>query len=175
MSMCEVCSDRMPAVASGRGEWSLAEREHLAGCTDCAAEWALVSAVLALGRDVSVDPGVIAPQLLERVRAAEHQERRRRWLRRSAQVVGLAAAAVLVLMIVPRRGNGPVRQVPVTATSDAPGLQLAELDGAAPSELEAVLAEFDEPAVPASSLDGPDVEGLDVSQVERALRSWEES
>jgi hypothetical protein len=37
-----------------------------------------------------------------------------------------------------------------------------------------VLAEFDEPAVPASSLDGLDLEGLDMSQVERALRSWEE-
>ena len=44
-----------------------------------------------------------------------------------------------------------------------------------PAELQAVLAEFDEPEVPASALDGPDVEGLDVSQVERALRSWEES
>jgi predicted anti-sigma-YlaC factor YlaD len=174
VSMCEACSDRMPAVASGRSEWSAAEREHLAGCRHCAAEWKLVSATAALGRSVAVDPGVIAPRLLERVRAAEHQERRRRWLRRSAQVVGLAAAA-LVLIMVPRRGNGPVRQVPVTAASKAADLQLAELDGAAPAELQAVLAEFDEPEVPASALDGPDVEGLDVSQVERALRSWEES
>ena len=175
MSMCEACSDRMPAVASGQSEWSVAERDHLAGCRDCAAEWKLVSAAAALGRSVAVDPGVIAPRLLERVRAAEHQERRRRWLRRSAQVVGLAAAAALFLMMVPRRGNGPVRQVPVTAASEATDLQLAELDGAAPAELQAVLAEFDEPEVPASALDGPVVEGLDVSQVERALRSWEES
>ena len=54
-------------------------------------------------------------------------------------------------------------------------LQLAELDDAAPAELEIVLAEFDAPALPESSLDGPDIEGLDQSQVEQALRSWEES
>ena len=54
-------------------------------------------------------------------------------------------------------------------------LKLAELDDAEPAELEIVLVEFEEPVVPASSLVGPDLEGLDVSQLERALRSWEES
>ena len=58
----------------------------------------------------------------------------------------------------------------------SPGeLQLAELDDAAPAELEVVLTEFDTPVAAASSLDGPDLEGLDMSQIERALRSWEES
>ena len=61
-------------------------------------------------------------------------------------------------------------------TVAAPGeLQLVELDDAAPEELEMVLADFDAPAAMESSLDGPDLEGLDTSQMERALRSWEES
>ena len=54
-------------------------------------------------------------------------------------------------------------------------LQLAELDDAAPAELEMVLAEFDEPVETTSTLDGPDLEGLDISQMDSALRSWEES
>ena len=175
MNMCEACSDRMPSVASGRSEWPAAEREHLAGCSDCAAEWTLVSAASALGRDITMDPAALMPRLLQRVRAADHEERQRRWVRRSVQVAGLAVAAVVLLTIVPRqRTVVPGQPSPVAATQTA-GLQLAELDGAAASELAAVLAEFDEPAVTGSSLDGPDVEGMDVSQVERALRSWEES
>ena len=54
-------------------------------------------------------------------------------------------------------------------------LQLAELDDAAPAELEMVLAEFDDPVETTGSLDDPDLEGLDISQMDSALRSWEES
>ena len=69
---------------------------------------------------------------------------------------------------------GPVAPAPKCV--EVPGeLQLAELDDAAPAELEMVLAEFEEPASPESSFDSPDLEGLDMSQVESALRSWEES
>lgn len=176
MNRCEAVSERMPAVASGRGEWSPAELEHLAGCGDCTAEWELVSAASVLGRTIAVDPRTLTPRLLERVRVARREDRQRRWVARSAQVAGLAIAAVLLLTIVPRRRDvAPIPTSPGVATTEVAGLQLAELDGAAPSELETVLAEFDEPTLPGSSLDGPDVEGLDMSQVERALRSWEES
>jgi predicted anti-sigma-YlaC factor YlaD len=164
----------MPAVALGRSEWLPAELEHLKGCPDCMAEWELVSAASQLGRSVTVDMAGLTPRLQERIRVSRGDELRRRWVRWSA-VAGLAAAAVLLLTIVPRRqGVEPVVPQPATRAGAA-SLQLAELDDAAPSELELVLAEFDEPAVPGSSLDGPDVDDLDVPQVEHALRSWEES
>lgn len=176
MSMCEAVSDRMPAVASGRSEWTAEEQAHLARCDDCAAEWALMGAVAKLGRDVAVDEATLVPELLARVRQAKWEERRRVLVRRGVQLGGLAVAAGLLLVMVPRwRTVVPARTAPVVVSAEAGELQLAELDDAAPAELEMVLAEFDEPAVPASSLDGPDLEGLDMSQVERALRSWEES
>ncbi len=177
MSMCEGVSDRMPAVATGISEWTPAEREHLAGCTGCAAEWKLVSVAATLGRNVTLDTTALAPRVLERVRTAAREDQRRRWARRAAQLGGLAIAALLLLVLMPRQHSVTPAgsSTDATISQTAPPLQLAELDGAAPAELEMVLVEFDEPSVPASSLDGPDLEGLDLSQVERALRAWEES
>lgn len=174
MIMCEAVSDRMPAVASGTDDWTPAEREHLAGCAECLAEWKVVSAAARLGTDVTVNAAGLAAGVLDRMRSARQEDQRRRWVRRVAVAGGLAVAAMLLLVVVPRnRVAGPA---PVGVVRAEPAeLQLAELDGAAPAELEMVLVEFDEPAVPVSSLDGPDVEELDMSTVERALRSWEES
>lgn len=177
MSMCEALSDRMPAVASGRGEWTAAEREHFAGCAECSAEWRLVSVAATLGHDVTVDAAGLTPRLLEQVHAAARADQRNSWVRRVAVMGGLAIAAMLLLIVVPRNSRvAPMPQASgIVIAAPAQLLQLAELDDAAPTELEMVLVEFDEPAVPGSSLDGPDLEGLDMSQVERALRSWEES
>ena len=172
MSLCDAVSDRMPLVASGRSEWTAEELAHLASCGECAAEWTLVRAASQMGREMTVD-AAITPMVLERVRVAKAAEQRHRLVTRTAVAGTLAVAAVLLLVMVPRQA-GPAPQAPNVAMNQEE-LQLAELDDAAPAELEMVLMEFDGPVVPASSLDGPDVEGLDVSQVERALRSWEES
>jgi hypothetical protein len=137
----------------------------------------LVRSASRLGGLVSADEAALVPQLLERLRQAKWEERRRVLMRRAAQLGSLAVAAVVLLVLVPRWRTElpapPAASVPVVSGGTGE-LQLAELDDAAPAELEMVLAEFDEPAVPASSLDGLDLEGLDMSQVERALRSWEE-
>jgi hypothetical protein len=176
MSMCDTISDRMPAVAGGRGEWTPEEHAHLASCGGCAAEWKLLMAASALGRHLTVDAMGLTPIVLGRVRAARAEEQRSRWVKRGALVGAMALAAALLLVMVPRRGQlGETPTGSGVAVVETGELRLAELVDAAPAELEIVLAEFDGPAVPASSLDGPDVEGLDQSQVERALRSWEES
>lgn len=175
MSMCEAVSDRMPGVASGQTAWTEAERAHLVTCGDCAAEWQLVSVAARLGRDVTVNADRIAPLVVSRVRSAKQADERQRKVRWMVKAGGLAIAALLLLILVPRRRSGEVPATPAGVAAQPAELQLAELDDAAPTELEMVLVEFDEPAVPASSLDGPDLEGLDVSQLERALRSWEES
>jgi len=176
VSTCEAVSDRMPSVAAGRGEWLAGELAHLGACRECAAEWKLVSEASMLGRGIVVDQAKLTTAVLERVRAAHQGDRQRRWVARSAQVAGLAVAAVALLTIIPRgRDTAPVQPPPMVAIQAPARLPLAELDGAAPSELEVVLTEFDAPTPAGSSLDGPDVEGLDMSQVERALRSWEES
>lgn len=174
MNQCEAVSDRTPAVAAGRSEWTAAEQAHLAACPDCAAEWKLVTVSTGLGRDITVDTARVTPVVLERVRAAGDADQRSRWVRSASVVSSLAVAALLLLVLVPKRG--PVSLGPMgVAGADGGDLQLAELDDAAPAELEMVLVGFDEPAEPASSLDGPDLEGLDMPTVESALRSWEES
>lgn len=174
MSMCEALSDRMPAVASGQSEWTAEEQAHLASCRECAAEWELVNAVTHLGRDMVVDAEALTPVVLKRVGAAKAEENRSRWVRQAVAVGALAAAAVLLVLRMPDDAPDPL--LPRAGVTMEPGeLQLAELDDAAPAELEMVLAEFEEPASPESSFDSPDLEGLDMSQVESALRSWEES
>ena len=176
MTMCEAVSDRMRAVAAGHSEWTAEERAHLASCSDCGAEWTLVSMASNLGRDVTLETGTLTTLVLKQVRAAKSKETRQRWVRQSIIAVGgLAIAAAALLMLVPARQEAP-EGPPVGATVGVPGeLQLAELDDAAPAELEMVLADFDAPAAMESPLDGPDLEGLDTLQMERALRSWEES
>ena len=171
MTLCEALSDRMPAVASGRTEWTAEERGHLASCRECAAEWELVNAVTHLGRDMVVDAEALTPVVLKRVGAAKAEERRSKWVRQAVAVGALAAAAVLLVLRMPEDTPDPL-----LPRVEVPGkLQLAELDDAAPAELEMVLTQFEEPASPENSFDGPDLEGLDMSQVESALRSWEES
>jgi hypothetical protein len=175
MSMCEEVSDRMPAAASGRSEWTAEERAHLASCSDCAAEWMLVVTASNLGRDVTVDAAALTPLVLNRARAAKVEATRQRWLRQSIVVAGLAIAAVVLLMLVPARNKAPEVPLGGVMVEARGGLQLAELDDAAPADLEMVLAEFDERVETTSTLDGPDLEGLDISQMDSALRSWEES
>jgi len=173
MSMCEAVSDRMPAVASGQREWTAEERGHLASCRECAAEWELVNAVTHLGRDMVVDAEALTPVVLKRVGAAKAEARRSRWVRQAVAVGALAA--VLLVLRMPDDTPDPLLPRGEVAMESPGELQLAELDDAAPAELEMVLTEFEEPASPESAFDGPDLEGLDMSQVERALRSWEES
>jgi len=175
MSMCDEMSDRMPSAASGRREWTAEERAHLASCRDCASEWTLVVTASNLARDVTVDTAALTPLVLNRARAAKVEATRQRQLRQSMAVAGLAIAAVVLLLLVPARNKA--REVPpVGVMVEARGeLQLAELDDAAPAELEMVLAEFDDPVETTGSLDDPDLEGLDISQMDSALRSWEES
>ena len=127
----------------------------------------LVGPASRLGRDVTVDAAALTPMVLERVRAAKVEARRSRWVRQAVAVGSLAAAAVLLVLLMPDEA-GPVATATEVATEMPGELQLAELDDAGPGELEMVMTEFEEPGSPASSLDGPELEGLGMSQV-RAL------
>jgi hypothetical protein len=139
MKRCEQVSDRMPAVASGAGVWSEDERQHVASCESCAAEWRLLQSVDGLGARLPMpDPAVLATAVLARVRDAEATDRRSRRRRRLGWIVGLASAAALAVTVL-------VRQPPESETVVVPvafELPLAELEGASDEELRAVLAEI---------------------------------
>ena len=139
MTLCEQLSDRMPAVAAGE-QWTAAEAAHLAGCADCAAEWAVVAATHQLGADL---PGLNAHHVTEwvlgRLRAERAEVRARR---RGLALVGLAAAAALAVAVWTGRPAGPAGGGR-TGAAAAADLSLVELDSLRAPELEALLHSMD--------------------------------
>src|SRR6218665_3118122 len=103
MTMCEAMTDRMPDVAHGRGAWSAAEREHLATCAACRVEWEIVSGAAAMGEGLLPDPARLTAGVLERISNDRAVQRGTAWQSPAAQLVALAAAAVILLAVVGRR------------------------------------------------------------------------
>jgi anti-sigma factor RsiW len=181
MTICEGLSDRMPAIAAGRGDWTAEERAHLDACADCRAEWALVEAVQGIGGSVAprIEPAAMSTAVLARVREAEHADRRRATTRWALTWGSLAAAAALTLVVLfggPDPAGPEVATVPTveSATDVAFQVPLPELDGAEPEELQAVLDGLEVPLGESSTLDDG-LPGDDVTQqdMERVLRAWE--
>ena len=129
---CQELSDRMPAVAAGAATWSQEEAEHLRTCADCRAEWAVVSAGRVVGAQASIDADALAARVLHRLRTEPVVRRfpRRYWL------IGLAAAAVIAIVLLPARlPRGPA--APLSSGPAAPpvgrrrpGLDALAADGA---------------------------------------------
>jgi hypothetical protein len=137
MTVCEQLSDRMPAIAAGE-QWTVAEAAHLAGCADCAAEWAVVAASHRLGADL---PGLNAHQVSERVLGRLRAERAIRARRRGLAFAGLAAAAAIAVAVWTGRPAGPAGGR--TGAAAAADLSLVELDSLRAPELEALLHSMD--------------------------------
>jgi hypothetical protein len=160
MSGCEWLSERMPAVALGRAEWTADEIQHLNGCRACQEEWEVVQRTNRLGQEIgrSLAAGPTSQVLRERLaRARAARARRRTW-----SYAGLAAAAAVTAVVWTHRP--PPRTLP-HATAIVAGLPMAlpELDGLQPAELESVLQMMDDPAPADSTLD----------ELESFLDSWE--
>jgi hypothetical protein len=180
MTICERMSDRMPSVSAGRATWTPEEREHLDACVDCQAEWTVVRAAAEVGARVPsrTTPEALAAAVRERVREAEHADRRRATTRWALRWGGLAAAAALMLAVLFR---GPASAGPEAEGDPGAGalaevaflLPLPELDDAESDELQAVLDGLEAPLGESSTLDG--LLGEDVTQqdLERVLRAWE--
>jgi hypothetical protein len=174
MTECESMQERMPLVAHGQSEWTGAELGHLAACPDCSAEWRLVQTAARLGGPAArrLDPGRISVAVLGQLAAAR---RGARW-RRGGWLAGLAAAAVLVLMV----WGGSHRRGATTGTPESPAanaqalhVPLAELENLDASELEAVLEGLDAPLGSQAAPDAPHLGDLNDDQLERVLRSLE--
>jgi hypothetical protein len=159
MSGCQRISDRMPAVALGRAEWTSDEVQHLSGCPSCQDEWDVVQRSSHLGREIGLglDADSTSETLLEHLDHARVERlRRRTW-----SFAGLAAAATIAAVVWIQRPSRPVHPAPAVVA----GLQitLPELDGLQPAELDSVLQTIDEPAPADSTLD----------ELEGFLDSWE--
>jgi hypothetical protein len=158
----EALLDRMPEVAAGRAPWSEGEQAHLAGCASCREEWVLVQAAATIGGAVEREFDAAGAARAVGARWRERPAPVARPFRRLA-LAGLAAAAALALVLLPR-GTSPAA-VPLPF--------LNELDALSTEEL-ALLADGLEP--PLAELEIPEdapLSDLDTIQLERVLRSLE--
>lgn len=166
---CGAVQDKLPLVVHGTATWTPAEAAHLARCAACDAERALVERAARLGGEAAarIDSAALAAGVLREV---NRRRRSDRWIRR-AGLVGLAAAAALVVMVgVPGRGVAPTTGLTEVATLTLP---LAELDSLDAYQLEAVLEGFDAPVGEMTPGPAPSFDDLNDAQLERVLRSLE--
>jgi anti-sigma factor RsiW len=161
----------MAEVLNQHGEWTAEERAHLAQCTDCAAEVALMSKARAIGHglpplDLERVAARVGARLADRSTVSAGTARFRRW-----SLIGLATAAVVALAVLIRPKERSVETVANVAAPVA-GRLLTELDELSASELEVVLRDWDhdENDRPEALLDMGE---LTPDELERVLRSWE--
>lgn len=175
--ICGTVQDKLPLVAHGRAAWTAGEAAHLASCADCAAEREVVERATRLGAGAAarLDTAKLAAGVLGEIGRRRRQDR---W-RRNAGMIGLAAAAVLVVAVAlrtpqrPQLAQRPDSVAPVTVAAGVLTLPLAELDSLDVGQLQAVLDGLDSPVGEATPGEAPSFGDLDDSQLERVLRSLE--
>jgi hypothetical protein len=163
---CHELSERMPAVARGTASWSPTEAEHLRTCADCRAEWAVVTAGAAVAQGVSPDADAMAARVLQRLRTepVRRSHHRVRWL------VGLAAAAVVVLVL--SRGT-PTAPLPRGPAAPPLSVDLSGLDALNAADLQLILDAVDTPWTETSTADAPSLDDLNDQELARVARAME--
>lgn len=173
MTDCGWLSDRIPAVAVGRAQWTPEEVRHLNECRICQREWELIRVAGRLGDSVglSSDSPAMASLVLHRLRR-EREVRRRR---RTWSFTGLAAAATIAAAVwtgaMERGTTPPPSPGPVVAAGLA--IPLPELESLQAAELDSVLQTMDEPNVSEATVDEPGLGDLNSDELESVLDSWE--
>ena len=164
MSSCHDLNDWMPAVARGEAAWSPAEAAHLAGCAECRDEYAVVRAGASAGAGAVLDVDRLTAGVLERLRTEPMKPPARAW----RWVAGLAAAAVLLAVLLPRESAVPAGAVEAPVAAHVPGL-----DGLGAGELAEVLEVMDTRWTDVPTIDAPSLDDLDPQELERLERPWE--
>lgn len=172
MSDCGWLSDRMPAVALGRAEWTEEETRHVSGCPACQGEWELVRLSSRLGQDVAakLDAGSTTRAVFQRLARVRQEDRFRRQSWTFAALTTAAAIAVVVWTGRPVTRAVAPSAGPVVAASLL--IPLPELDNLDPAELNTVLQTIDESLV-GGPTDTPGSVALDDDDLEGVLNIWE--
>ncbi len=173
MRDCELLSDRMTAVALGRGEWAPDEARHFASCESCQEEWSLIQIANGLADGTpSMDVPALTSRLQQRLRLARLERRRQQ---RAWGFAGLATAAGLAAAIaIGLPGSRPEAQrLPPQVVAGRLQISLPELDDLQPSELDSVLQTMDEPATGGSTVEVPGLGELNDTELKTVLDTWE--
>lgn len=169
---CELLVDKMSLVVHHQASWSPEEVTHLAACANCAACWRVVSIAPRLG-DMTAQR-LDLPRITREVHDRLARDRRARRWKRTGWLTGLAAAAVLTVMVWNSRAHRPVVPPTVASVSGAAlAVPLAELEGLDGDQLQAVLEALDPPLGATGGGPNSSFGDLDDSQLERVLRSLE--
>ncbi len=170
MIECAELADRMPDVWHGRAAWTDEEAAHLANCPGCRAEWRLVETGAALHADRAVSSERIAAAVLDRLRTEPRVAVRRiPWRGVALVMTGIAAALILVVVI-------PRRHQPAPATTDAVAAAtplIPELNDLSESELHSVLQMLQASVDDGAAGGLPRLGDLDDTQLEQLLRAEE--
>ena len=171
MTECERLSDRMPDVALHRAAWSAEETVHLAGCSECRAEWDLIQTARRLEeRAPGVDPAAIAASVQRRLVVEREARRRARWIWTAAG--SAAAAAALAIAVIAEREDRPA-VAPLAVAEAEPLMPLPELEGLEPAQLDTLLDALDEPFAGTSTLESSTLGDGAEAELERILATWE--
>ena len=157
-------SDRMAAVVNGRSTWTPAEAMHLAECPQCDTELTLLHEVRSLGDSAPmVDAARLSALVLPRVRAARRADQRTRFGAWGAVVLAAAASVMLVVLPAVRR----------PATETIAVVALAELDGLDPEGLRGVLESIDAGLPATEPTDEGALTGLDATDLDAVFDGLE--
>jgi len=173
MNTAHIDPDRLTDAAWGARVLTDAESAHVDGCEECRRERQLVSVAGRLGaREVaSMASGSVARAVLARLTSPAPKARARAFGR--PWRAGLAIAAALALAV----WYGSLARPTVTPTAEPAPIELSvlhELDGLDEPELEDVLESIPAAAGAVSYLEPVPFDDLEVSDLERVLRSMEE-
>lgn len=170
MTDCLELSDRMPAVAHGRDQWSTADAAHLRGCGECAAEWRVVQAGAQLHAGLTVDATRAADAVAARLRAAPVERGIIGRIPWRGAMVGLvaAAASVAILLSTPSSAGRPPAGTIDSATAVA---ILPELQGLDDAQLEVMLHSLGPSAGDAAPGLVPHLEDLTDGELELLIQS----
>jgi len=172
MNDCERLSDRMPDVALHRAAWTHEEAAHLAGCSECLAEWKLVLAARALDESAPTisDASTLAAAL--RRRLADDRAVRARARRAWAFAGVTAAAAAILAAVVTERDPGPAVGARTVAEVEAL-VPLPELEGLGTAQLDTLLRSLDRPFAGTSTLDASTLGEYEDGELEQVFATWE--
>jgi hypothetical protein len=163
----EVIQDRMPEVARGSARWDAADRDHLAACAECGAEWDLVRAAAGVGMRVEREFDATAAARVVTARLLRIRPVHRRPVVRT--LVGLAAAAAIVLVLYRPAAPAPLpAPVPVVE-----GRLFPALDSLNTEELTVIADGLGTPLAETPLGTPRSLDDLDSTQLARVLRALE--
>jgi hypothetical protein len=166
MIECLTLRDRMPDMVHRSLTWSQEEEQHIATCSDCAAEWLLVRRGAALHADLAIDADRVAVHVIGRLRSIEPAPSAIRRIPWRAGIIGLLAAAASVVVFLstshrPRSDN--------TSNEQTVAIVIPELQALDDGELESVLRSMGPSEADATPGNLPHLEDLTDAELEQLL------